>query len=214
MTCYLRMHEVAVAVRPESRGVDWTAVGALWRGATGADGRDAALGAMPVDLVDVDELPGTDLTPYTGLVLSGRADQHLLARTADRIAGLLDRGGTVVFSGQVSEAWLPGVAAYAPTPVAPAAPPALAAHPVFDGVDPDDLRGSFLYPGGHHPPPAHAEVIARRADGVAGAWVDHATTAGRMLVHSGANLLAYGTHDTSAARIVPQLVAWVAGGPR
>ena len=37
------------------------------------------------------------------------------------------------------------------------------------------------------------------------------TTAGTVLLHSGANLLAYGTSTGTRARIVPQLIAWVAG---
>lgn len=215
MTCYLRMHEVAVTVRPgPPDGTDWAEVGRLWRGADGVDGRDAALAAMPVELVEVDDLPAADLDGCAGLILSGRADQRLLAGMADRIAGLLDGGAAVVFSGQVTTDWLPGAPAYAPTPPAPAGPPELAEHAVFAGVDPADLRGSFLYPGGWHRPPEHAQVLARRTDGTPGAWVDRRTTAGTVLLHSGHNLLAYGTNDSSAARIVPQLVEWVAGGAR
>ena len=49
MTCYLRLHEVAVAVHPAPGEVtDWDEVGRRWRLAHGVDGRDGALDAMPV----------------------------------------------------------------------------------------------------------------------------------------------------------------------
>ena len=213
MTCYLRMHEVAVAVRAELATTDWVEVGRLWRGASGVDGRDDALAAMPVDLVEMDDLPGAGLDGWAGLILSGRADQHLLAGMAGRLAELLGRGGTVVFSGQLTAGWLPGATPFertgAPREVGP---PQLTGHPVLAGVDPDELGGSFLYANGWHRPPEHAEVIARRADGTPGAYVDRESTPGTVLLHGGANLLAHGTTDGTAARIVPQLIEWVAAG--
>ena len=87
MTCYLRMHEVAVLVHRDDRSADdgptdWDDVLRRWRGARGVDGRDAALAAMPIDLVEVDDLPSADLDAHAGLILSGRADQVLLAAGA------------------------------------------------------------------------------------------------------------------------------------
>lgn len=212
MTCYLRLHEIAVAVRAEpAGGTDWDEVGRRWQGADGVDGRDVALAAMPVDLVEMDDLPATDLDGVAGLVLSGRSDQRLLAGLADRVAGLLDRGGVVVFSGQLTHDWLPGAQAFERAPARTAdGPPRLAAHPVFAGVDPADLGPSFLYRNGWHRPPDGAQVIARRADGTPGAYVAH-HGAGTVLLHGGANLLANGATTGSATRIVPQLVEWVAG---
>ncbi|MHA6782589.1 hypothetical protein ACVGOW_16590 [Pseudonocardia saturnea] len=234
MTCYLRLHEVAIAVHRPPQQVDWDEVARRWIGSDGVAGRDAALEAMPVTLVELDDLPAADLDGYAGLVLSGRSDQRLLAGMADRLAGLLDRGGVVVFSGQLTAGWLPGAQPFArtaapdtaapdtaaPDTAAPdtAAPgatgaPLLAAHPVFAGVDPADLGASFLYADGWHEPPPGAEVIARRADGTPGAWVARTGAGGAVLVHGGANLLANATTGSSAARIVPQLVEWVAARP-
>lgn len=221
MTCYLRLHEVAVAVHRSPQQVDWDEVARRWVGSDGVEGRDAALDAMPVTLVELDDLPTADLDGYAGLVLSGRSDQLLLAGMADRLAGFLDRGGVIVFSGRLTAGWLPGTAPFARTAgpatgtAAPGAAgaPVLAAHPVFAGVDPADLGASFLYADGRHEPPPGAEVIAHRADGTPGAWVARTAGGGAVLVHGGANLLATATTGSSAARIVPQLVEWVAARP-
>lgn len=215
MTCYLRLHEIAVAVVADpAADTDWAEVTRRWQGADGVDGRDAALDAMPVALIETDDLPGADLDGYAGLVLSGRSDQRLLAGMADGIAALLDRGGVVVFSGQLTHDWLPGATRFERRdPGAHEGAPRLDDHPVFAGVEPGDLGGSFLYRNGWHPPPAGAEVIARSADGVPGAYVARAGS-GTILVHGGANLLANGTTTGSATRIVPQLVEWVTGSGR
>jgi hypothetical protein len=210
MTCYLRLHEIAVAVHadPEER-TDWDEVARRWHRADGVDGRDAALDAMPVTLVELDDLPATDLDGCAGLVLSGRSDQQLLAGMADRIAGLLDRGGVVVFSGQLTHDWLPGATPFERTGRPGATgPPVLAEHPVLAGVDAADLGPSFLYADGWHRPPDGAEILARRADGTPGAYVAR-TGGGTVLLHGGANLLANGTATSTPARIVPQLVEWV-----
>jgi hypothetical protein len=52
-------------------------------------------------------------------------------------------------------------------------------------------------------------VIAQRADGTPGAYVDQTSTGGTVLLHGGANLLANATTSSSAARIAPQLIDWV-----
>lgn len=211
MTCYLRMHEVVVAVHSDSTSTDWDEVARLWRAADGVDGRDDALDAMPVTLVEMDDLPMSDLDDAAGLVFSGRSDQRLLSGMADRIARLLDRGAAVVFSGRLNEPWLRGTSVFEREACAVSGAPVLADHPVLRGVDPDDLGPSFLYDGGWHRPPDGAEVIAWRADATPGAYVARSGS-GTVLVHGGANLLANATTDSSAARIVPQLIEWVAAG--
>ncbi len=215
MTCYLRLHEVAVAITADpTTTTDWDEVSRRWQGADGVDGRDAALDAMPVTLIEMDDLPAADLDGCAGLVLSGRSDQQLLGAMAGRIARLLDRGGVVVFSGQLTHRWLPSATPFERCAPGPAdGPPELTDHPVLAGVAPADLGASFLYRDGYHRPPEGAEVIARRADGTPGAYVARAGS-GTVLLHGGANLLANGTSTGSATRIVPQLVEWIAGGPR
>lgn len=216
MTCYLRLHEVAVAVTADpAADTDWDEVSRRWQGADGVEARDAALDEMPVRLIELDDLASADLDGCAGLVLSGRSDQRLLETMADRIAGLVDRGGVVVFSGQLTHRWLPVVTPFERVdPVPPLeGPHLLASHPIFAGVEPADLGDFFLYRAGHHPPPEDAEVIARRADGTAGAYVAP-IGAGTIVVHGGVDLLSYAPSSTSASRMVPQLVEWVVGSAR
>lgn len=66
MTCYLRLHEIAVAVRAGPEGTDWDECLRLWRAADGVGGRDLALGAMPVTAIDLDDLPSADLATAAG----------------------------------------------------------------------------------------------------------------------------------------------------
>lgn len=207
MTCYLRLHEVAVAVHADVGNSDWAEAHGRWLRATGVADRDAAFEAMPVTLIELDDLAAADLAPYAGVVLSGRSDQELLARHRDDITAFLGSGGVVVYSGQLTDDWLPGAAPFE-RQAGTAGVPELADHPILAGVDPADLGANFLYRDGWHRPPEDAEVLARRPDGTPGAWVAPAA-GGTVLVHGGANLLATAVQDSSAARIVAQLLAWV-----
>lgn len=211
MTCYLRLHEIAVAVHADADSPDWHESLQLWRAADGVAGRDAALAAMPVTAIDLDDLPTAELAPFAGLILAGRSDQGLLAAMQDKLRGFLDQGRVVVFSGQLTHDWLPGATAFEPGSAAGVepGPPQLDDHPIFCSVSPQDLGTNFLYSNGRHRPPADADVIAQRADGTPGMYVDRASTGGTVLLHGGANLLANATMDSSAARIAPQLIDWV-----
>jgi hypothetical protein len=171
-------------------------------------GRDHALAAMPVTAVDMDELPATDLPRFAGLILAGRSDQDLLAGMRDRLREFLDGGRVVVFSGQLTRNWLPGASWFEPSAVVEG-PHALAEHPLFAGVPASELGGNFLYRNGSHRPPAGATVIAHRADGTPGAYLDRTSTGGTILLHGGANLLANATADGPTARLAGQLVDWV-----
>lgn len=208
VTCYLRLHEVAVAVHGDVAGSDWAQAHGRWLRADGVAGRDAVFDAMPVTLIELDDLAAADLTPFAGVVLSGRSDQELLAARGDDITAFLRRGRVIVYSGQLTGDWLPGVTPFERHEQAPAGAAELAEHPVLAGVDPADLGASFLYRDGWHRVPEGAEVLAHRSDGTPGAWVARAA-GGTVLVHSGANLLANAVLDSSAARIVPQLLAWI-----
>jgi hypothetical protein len=214
VTCYLRLHEIAVAVHAGTEITDSTNWGEclqLWRSADGVAGRDVALAAMPVTAIDLDDLPTAELAPFAGLILAGRSDQSLLAAMQDRLRGYLDKGRVVVFSGQLTHDWLPGATAFEPGPQRDGepGPPRLHDHPIFSGVSPDDLGANFLYSNGRHRLPVGVDVIAQRADGTPGAYVDRASSGGTVLLHGGANLLANATTGSSAARIAPQLIDWV-----
>ncbi len=213
VTCYLRMHEIVVAVRAGAGQTDWAESLRRWRAADGVAGRDRALAAMPVTPIDLDELPATDLSAFAGLIFAGRSDQDLLAGMREKLRQFLDGGRVVVFSGQLTRGWLPGASPFEtlePHPsTADEGPPRLAEHPLFAGVPASELGAGFLYRNGAHRPPPGATVIAQRADGTPGAYLDRASSAGTVLVHGGANLLANATVDGPTARLAGQLVDWI-----
>jgi hypothetical protein len=88
-------------------------------------------------------------------------------------------------------------------------------HPVFAGVDTDDLsfrKGvAGFYGRGHNPPPAGARVLQRLSspDGPPLDYVYHRPDGGRVLMHSGNDLWMYANDETSARRIAPQLLDWI-----
>lgn len=208
MTCYLRMHEVVAGIRQPQRTIDWDSVLTSWNQSTSVAGRDDAFAAMGVEPFDVYDLPGADLDQLDGLVVSGRVDQELLHRHRDRIRGFLDDGKVVVFSGQLFRPWLPGAGTFE-FDAFDDAPLTIAAHPILDGVEYGDLSGSFVYRHGHHPAPEGTETIVSLASGRPAVYIDRVTTAGTILLHGGTNLLAYAVVDSSANRIVPQLLGWI-----
>lgn len=170
--------------------------------------------------LDVARLPDLDLEPYPAVLVAGMVDQELLRRQRDVIAGVLERGGTVVFCGHLHRRWLPGCRRFVPAGISsfrhyavelPDEP-----HPVFAGVDAEDLtfrRGvAGFFARGHHPPPPGAEILARLHGGQPTTWVDTTTTPGRILVHAGINLLRYAWEESSATRVPGQLLAWLREG--
>jgi hypothetical protein len=207
----LRLREIAVAVYAGTDSTDWGECLQLWRSADGVAGRDVALAAMPVTAIDLDDLPTAELAPIAGLILAGRSDQSLLAVMQDKLRGYLDKGRVVVFSGQLTHDWLPGATAFEPgrswaanrdrpncttTRSSPVRRPTTSARPFSTRTAGIVSRSA-------------ADVIAQRADGTPGAYVDQTSTGGTVLLHGGANLLANATTSSSAARIAPQLIDWV-----
>lgn len=168
-----------------------------------------------VETVDLYQLGHVDLEGFTALLVAGMVDQEFLLERRPVVEAFLGRGGTVVFCGQLFRPWLPGCAPFVPAVISGfgdyvvrLAEP----HPVFAGVDPADLtfrRGvAGFFARGHHPPPPGARVLATLAGGQPVTWIDRRTTPGRVFVHAGADLLGYGGDDSTAARVVPQLLDW------
>ncbi|HVL84251.1 MAG TPA: hypothetical protein VM367_08225 [Pseudonocardia sp.] len=170
-----------------------------------------------LEQLDCYALGSADLSRYAGLVFPATVDQEYLAGIRHVVRRYLDGGGVVVFGGHLLRDWLPGASAFVPL-----ARPGLAAyrvervaeHPVFAGVDPDDLtfrRGvAGFFARGHHPLPPGAEVLTELAGGLPATYVDRVSTAGTILVHTSADLLGYGASgDGTATRIPGQLLDWV-----
>lgn len=173
-----------------------------------------------VEIADPYDLGTLDLERVGVLLIAGMVDQEHLWRRRDVVASFLGRGRVVVFCGQLFRRWLPGCEPFMPAPIRGfgdyvvklATDEGGEPHPVFAGVAPDDLtfrRGvAGFFARGHHPPPPGARILATLAGGQPITWVDQDSTAGTVFVHAGADLLGYGADDTSAARMVPQLLDW------
>ncbi len=165
--------------------------------------------------VDCYDLERTDLCRFAVLVVPGMVDQEYLARHRGVIRGYLDGGGVLMFGGQLHRDWLPGASRFLALD-----PPSLAAyrvaevaeHPIFAGVEADDLtfrRGvAGFFARGHHPPPPGAEVLVRLAGGQPATYVDRVSTGGTILLHANGDLLDMGGHDGTGARVPGQLVEW------
>jgi len=171
-----------------------------------------------VDLVAMHALERVDLAAYRGLLVSIHADQRHLARRRAQLEAFLAGGGAIVVCGQVATPFLDELRPFEPMRdyrlddlrVNLERP-----HPVWAGVDADHLtfrRGvAGFYGRGHNPPPPGATTIntlgPRR---VPVDFVCRPKAGGRLLVHAGADLWGYLDAGTSAARLAPQLLDWLA----
>jgi hypothetical protein len=169
-----------------------------------------------LDRIDQYDLPETDLGRFAGLVVSSQADQDLLHDRRGQVRDYLDDGGAIAFSGHLSREWLPAAGTFVPKRIESHddyVVERVRPHPVLEGVEMDDLtyqRGvAGFFARGHNPPPDGATVLLALPGGEAIVWVDAATTAGTVLVHSGNDLVGLARRDTTAARVPTQLMTWL-----
>ncbi len=172
--------------------------------------------------VGVRALTAADILHAKAILVPAHVDQRALATHATSLMHFLDGGGTLVFNGHLVYPVLPGLASFCPARGRGRADlmvERVAPHPVFDGVNVDDLslrRGvAGFYARGANPPPAGARVLPRlTADGSPIDWIWRRPQGGQILMHSGNTMWMYVDDDTSAARIGPQLLRWLdAGAP-
>ncbi len=138
------------------------------------------------------------LARYAVLFISPTVDQEHLARHRGVIRGFLDGGGVVIFGGHLYRDWLPGASPFVPLAqrtLATYQVVEVADHPIFRGVQPDELtfrRGvAGFFARGHHPVPDGARVLTRLAGGEPATYLDDVSTAGPILVQASSDLLAY-----------------------
>lgn len=169
-----------------------------------------------LERIDMYDLPGLDLCSFSGLVVSSQVDQDFLYRHRRRIRTYLDGGGVVAFSGHLSRQWLPGAGLFEPKSIeSPADYSVVEAtpHPVFEGVEMADLTYhrdvAGFFARGHNPPPEHATVLLRLADGEPIVYVDEESTGGTIFAHSGNDLVTVGGRSTTAASVPEQLLGWI-----
>ena len=212
MSCYLRIHNILAAVRPSAACPDWDAVNTAWQSATSVLQRKDIIAQMHLDEIDLYKLPETDLSPYCGLIMSGRVDQDYLYAKRSILRDFLDRGNTIVFSGDIDLPWLPGSAASLPFEARQGddLTVSFSDHAGFDGIMPDDVGGYFV--SGHHPVPEGARPLATLPGGEVVIYEDKISSAGTILVHAGHTLLGYAADaraETLAKRLIPQLITWI-----
>ena len=191
----------------------------------GAGGDLPSVTGFVEDAEEVDHymLGEIDLGRYRALLLPSHLDQRYFGGISDAISRFLDGGGTLVFNGHVAWPMLPEFQPFVPLPklsLENLRVHRLVDHPVFDGVDPEDLtfrRGvAGFYARGHNPPPEGAVAL----NGVGPErlpcdWLYERPAGGRILMHCGNELWMYaGATDTSAARIPQQLCRWATGQER
>lgn len=177
---------------------------------------DPAFGRR-VDVCLLHELAHADLGLYRGLLIGLHADQRFLQRNRVKLETFLRQNGVIVFCGHVGHSFLAELAPFEPIAdysVEDLRVCRLAEHPVWAGVDTEDLtwrRGvTGFYGRGANPPPVGAEVI--HGLGPKGVPVDfecRPEQGGRLLVHAGVDLWGYVNATNSTRRIVPQLLDWI-----
>ncbi len=169
-----------------------------------------------VEAIDIYDLPDVDLSRFLGLFVPGLADQEFLLWERERIRAFLDDGKVLVFSGHLFRPWLPGGSAFVPKAIRSVRDYTVQVarpHPIFEGVEPQDLtfrKGvAGFFARGHHPPPDGVEVLLTLAGGEPIVYLDRRSTRGTILAHAGNDLLGYAGSETTAGRIVPQLLRWM-----
>ncbi|MER7796034.1 hypothetical protein [Microbacterium sp. NPDC096154] len=187
-----------------------------------------------LEIVDIYDLFAHDLDTVAGINLATQCDQVFLSRHRDRLDAFVARGGRILVNGHVVEPFVTGLAKWrklAYSQPADLAVTQLAAHPVWQGVDPRDLLFRTGVPGQH----THAELArigvagfygrgyhVRLPEGATpinglgelGAVVDYefALGAGRVLVHGGLDLLAMRDPRRTTAAFGENIVRWLSGG--
>ncbi|HEY0296481.1 MAG TPA: hypothetical protein VGC69_14225 [Bordetella sp.] len=170
--------------------------------------------AEPLALYD---LAHADLRRWRSLLVPAHADQRFLAGQRERLEVFLLSGGTLVFNGHVAYPFLRWLRPF--QPVAHRGLDGLRVHraedhPIFEGVDPEHLtfrRGvaGFYARGGNPPAPGARVLHTLGPDALPVDWLLELPGGGRLLVHSGNDLWMYAGGGDSAARVVPQLLAWL-----
>lgn len=210
MTCYQRMHEVLLGVTKPAAPLDWDAILWDWMGVTDVHERDHMLARMGVDAIDTYDLPNTDLSRFSGLIITGRVDQEFLLRHSARLRAFLDDGKVIVYSGQLFRPWLPGAQDAVLVDIAELGgidAVTYRPHPIFTDINPADFGANFVH--GYYPTPDGAEVIASLPDGKAVIYIDRTSSSGTILLHAGINFMNYIIEDTKVREVIPHLIAWI-----
>lgn len=167
--------------------------------------------------IDMYDFEHTDLTPFKAIIVHDFVDQIHLQTHKQLIADYLNAGNIVVWSGHLTESWLPGCAPFTPKTIAQFSDYNISfvqPHPVFDGVTTDDMTlnkgvAGFFARGAHLPLPPHAESLLTLPDGFVTTYIDRHSTRGTIFVHAGRDLFAQRNQNKTTDRIHTQLLQWI-----
>lgn len=190
-----------------------------------------------VDVYDLDDDAARQrIFGASGLIISGMADHLILARYRTELTAFVRDGGRVLVNGQVIVEFIEGLARWSRLEYRNSAdvrPHGLASHPVFDGIDYQDLHYRTGVPGvhdytelerigvagfygrGYHTNlPESASVVT--GIGPLSLPLDYSFPlgAGEVLVHGGLDLDGFCDEHYSSVNLGPNLVAWLEGGAR
>lgn len=151
------------------------------------------------------------------ILVPANADQRFLMTVKTQLEKWLNAGGTLVLNGHIAYPFLSVLTPFEPQDelgIKGLQVKRAAVHPIFDGVDPQDLtyrRGvAGFYARGTNPAPENAIILNTLGpNNLAIDWLLALPKGGRLLVHSGNDLWMYGATNDSAALLVPQLLQWL-----
>lgn len=175
------------------------------------------LGEKGFATLQVRDITEASLKNRAVILAEAHIDQRALMGWRDALEQHLRAGGLIVFNGHLAYplfAQLPLFRVAQGRGREDLVVEQVAEHPVFDGVDCDNLsfrRGvAGFYARGGNPMPAGARLLHRlRKDGSEVDWIWQRPQGGTIFMHSGNNMWLYQHDATSAARIAPQLVNWM-----
>lgn len=179
-----------------------------------------APGVRSLCVYELEAMPDTAWDSVDAMLVPAHVDQRFLMTQGERLERWLLAGGTMVLNGHVAYPFLSWLQPFEAQPcpgleglqVHRAAP-----HAIFDGVDVDHLtfrRGvAGFYARGGNPAPPQALVLNTLGPGRQPVdWLLALPGGGRLLVHSGNDLWMYANGLDTAARVLPQLLAWLEQG--
>jgi hypothetical protein len=184
---------------------------------TEAKGMQSVPSAKNLISKKVYELKHLDLNNYSAILIPAHVDQRALLNSTQQLDNFLNNDGLVVFNGHVAYPILQEFKDFIPVPkttVEYLEVQRVQSHPIFEGVDTQDLsyrKGvAGFYGRGHNPPPTGAQIIHTLSGTDAPLdWIYKRPSGGTILMHAGNSMWMHFNDDTSASRITPQLFQWI-----
>lgn len=170
-----------------------------------------------VRALDCYDLGEAALERAAALLVSMHTDQRHLAGLRPTLDTFVASGGRLVVCGQVAIPFLVGLSSFRPLVdyhLEDLELHFLQEHPVWDGVEPEDLslrRGvAGFYGRGWHQPPPGAVVINGLGPRRLPLDFAYSIGGGEVLVHGGNDLWSWGEDGNTSSRLLPQLLDWAA----